>query len=119
MFSTRLAVVADAGDEKDDAGLAVRPGDGPHRGHDVGMLALDSRGQVSEALAVQRLAGQGLELAPKTWTQAVARQARDVDGLDDGPFRGLGVLCVGRRRRRRAGVGRRPRRAQGEDEEEQ
>jgi hypothetical protein len=67
-------IVADAGDEEDDARLTLRSGDGPHGGDDVGMLALDSRGQVSEALAVQRLAGQRLELAPKPRTQAVARQ---------------------------------------------
>ena len=103
----QVAVVADARDEKDHASLAVRASDGPHRGDHVGMLALDSRGQFTEALAVQRLAGQRFQLAAKTRTQAVARQARDVDGLDDGPLGGLGVLRVGRRR------------AQGEDEEEQ
>ena len=75
MFSTRLAVVADAGDEEDDAGLAVRPRDGAHRGDDVGMFALDARGELDEALAIQRLAGERLELAPQSGTQAVARQA--------------------------------------------
>ena len=90
-------------------------------GHDdVGMLALDARGQVREALAVQRLAGErrrsrarrpGLRLSrgrPETSTDSMIV-----------PSGRLGVLCVRRRRRRRAGVGRRPRHAQGEDEEEQ
>ena len=105
MFSTRLPSSLMRRDEKDDAGLAVRPRDDPYRGDEIGMLALDSRRQLAEALAVQRLAGERFQLAPKTGTQAVARQARDIDGLDDGPLGGrpvrrLGVLCVGRARRR-------------------
>ena len=43
----QAAVVADAGDEKDDAGLAVRPRDVADRGDDVGMFALDARGELA------------------------------------------------------------------------
>ena len=48
------------------------------------MFALDAGGELAEALTIQRLAGERLDLAPKTGTQAVARQARDVDRFDDG-----------------------------------
>ena len=102
------AIVADAGDNKDDAGLAVWTRDGSDRRDDLGMLGLDARRQLAESRTIQRLAGQDLDLALKTGAQAVARQTRDVNGLDDRAFRGLGVLGV-----------RRPRRAQREDEEEQ
>ena len=102
-------IVADAGDEKDDACLAVRSRDRAHGRHDVGILAFDPLGKLAEALAVQRLARQRVDLAAKARTQGVAAQPRDVNRFNDGPLRGLDVLGVGRRRRH----------AEGEDEEEQ
>ena len=88
------AVVADAGDEKDDARVAVGPRDRADGGDDVGMLGLDARGQLGESRPVQPLAGQSVELAAKAGTEVVARQARDVDRLDDRAFGWLGVLCM-------------------------
>ncbi len=88
----QAAVVADPGDEKDDAGPAVRSCDGAHRRDDVGVLALDARGDLDEALSIERLAGERVELAAQAGAQAVARQAREIDGFDDGAVARLGVL---------------------------
>ena len=109
MFSTRLAVVADAGDEEDHAGLSVGPRDVAHRGHDVGMFAFDAGGDLGELLTIERLAGERVELAPQARAEAVAGQAREIDGLDHGAVARFDVL-----RARRL-----PWRAENEDEEEQ
>jgi hypothetical protein len=105
MFSTRLPSSLIRAARKM---TRARSCDGAHGRHDVGMLALDARGDLGQAPWIERLAGQRIELAAQTRAQAVARQAAEIDGFDDGAVARLDVL----------GACRLPGRGENEDEEE-
>src|SRR6185503_19498817 len=94
----QAVVIADACDEKDHASLAVRPRHISDRGDDIGLFALDARGDLHEPFAIERFTREGLELTPQAGAETVARQAGEINGLDDRAVARFDVLPARRAR---------------------
>ena len=96
-------IVADAGDEEDDADLIVGPRHGPHGSDDFGMLFFDPLCQPVDAFVLVSVAFQRLDVALQSRTELVEAEAGDFGRLDARAFGRLGLLSAGLRGKRSDG----------------
>ena len=75
-------IVADPGDEEDDAGLIAGPRHDPDRHHDLRTFFLDPAGELRDVRTGERSSRELVDVAPEPGTELVAGDTGDLRRLD-------------------------------------